>query len=208
MELFVVIAVIAVLAIMVYPGGRIMDKERALRVQCVNNLQQIGLADRVWETEVGNGTNYPIGVSVTNGGSMEFIIGPNEWRHFQIISNELYTPKVLICPTDSQMPATNFAFLRNSNISYFVGIDAVNETDPQRILSGDRNITNGTPIKNGILELTPNQPAGWTAEMHEKVGNLLLSDGSVSQVSRSGLQTAVANTGIATNRLQMPILGR
>lgn len=202
-ELFVVIAILAFLAMMVYPGGQ-KDKARALRIQCVNNLKQIGLATRVWEGD--HGDKFPWNIPGTNGGTMEFTTGLNEWRHFQIMSNELSTPKVLICPTDTaRVSATNFSFFSNSNISFFIGLDA-SQADPQSILSGDRNITNGTPIKNGILELSPNQPAGWTDEMHRKVGNITLSDGSVQQVTWFGLRNVMENTGTFTNRLQMPIL--
>ena len=42
--------------------------------------------------------------------------------------------------------------------------------------------------------------------MHNKVGNIGLADGSVQELSISGLQNTVANTGFATNLLQMPIL--
>ena len=177
---------------------------RAPRIQCVNNLKQIGLAYRIWSGD--HGDNYPMNISETNGGTIEFTTGPNAFRHFQVMSNELFTPKHLICPAEPDRTrewATNFNLLSNSNLSFFVGVDA-NETNVQMILSGDHNITNGTPVKNGLLELTTARPAGWTAEMHNKVGNLGLADGSVQQLSISGLQNAVANTGFATNRLQMP----
>jgi hypothetical protein len=140
---------------------------------------------------------------------MEFTTGLNAWRHFQIMSNELSTPKVLFCPAETDRTrfiATNFTWLNNSNLSFFVSVDASNETYPQTILSGDHNITNGIAVKNGLLELTTNQLAGWTSEMHDKVGNVGLADGSVQQVSITGLRTTVENTGLATNRLQMPIL--
>jgi prepilin-type processing-associated H-X9-DG protein len=137
---------------------------------------------------------------------MEYITGTNLWRHFQVMSNELSTPKVLTCPSDRPlMAATNFTFMNNSNISFFFGIDA-SETNASMMLSGDRNITNGTRVKNGILELTTATPAGWTSEMHNKVGNIALADGSVQQVSITGLRNTVRNTGVATNRLQMPVL--
>jgi prepilin-type processing-associated H-X9-DG protein len=42
--------------------------------------------------------------------------------------------------------------------------------------------------------------------VHNKAGNILMADGSVQQVSIGGLHITVANTGLATNRLQMPIL--
>jgi prepilin-type processing-associated H-X9-DG protein len=148
-------------------------------------------------------------ISETNGGTMEFT-GANAWRHFQIMSNELSTPRILWCPTETdpnRFRGTNFIWLNNSNLSFFVGVDVSNDLNPQMILSGDRNITNGLPIKNGILEVGSNSPAGWTAEMHNKVGNILLADGSVQQVSGAGLRSTIGNTSIATNRLQMPVLG-
>ena len=201
-ELFVVIVVLAILVAMVNPGGS-HEKARSTRIQCVNNLKQCGLAFRVWEGD--HGDKYPMNVSETNGGTMEFTAGPDLWRHFQVASNELSTPKVLWCPTDTRIAATNFTFLRNSNISFFIDLDST-ETDPQLLLAGDCNLTNGTPIRNGILEVSTNQPAGWTAEMHKKVGNLLLSDGSVQQVSITGLRSSIENSGGFTNRLQMPVL--
>ena len=205
MELFVVIAVIVIIALMFDIPVPSHAKARAQRVQCVNNLKQTGSAFGIWAND--NGGRYPMEISETNGGTMEFTSGPSEWRHFQVMSNELSTPRTLLCPADDLRPvaATNFVFFNNSNVSYFVSLSAV-KTDPSGIWSGDRNITNGTPIKNGILELTTNQPTGWTAEMHKRVGNIALSDGSISQVSQTGLRTALANSGLATNRLQMPIL--
>jgi hypothetical protein len=124
------------------------------------------------------------------------------------MSNELSTPKILFCPEESdgnRFAGTNFN-LSNSNLSFFVGVGA-NETNYTMILSGDRNITNGTPIRNGLLEVTTNTPPGWTAELHKKVGNIVLADGSVQQDSIVGLQNQFAYTGEVTNRLQMPVLG-
>lgn len=225
-ECLVVAATVLVLMFLLIPRSRTYG--RAPRIQCVNNLKQIGLAYRIWEGDHGN--EYPMAVSETNGGTMEFDTGLNAFRHFLVMSNELSTPEVLLCPAESdqrRVSASAFAFnlngtfdpttgepiagpisfLNNSNISYFVGVDA-RETNAMMILSGDRNITNGLPVKNGLLELTTNQLAGWTAEMHNKVGNILLADGSVQEVSISGLQNLIANTGVETNRLQMPVLGQ
>ena len=67
-----------------------------------------------------------------------------------------------------------------------VGLDA-DESRPQTILSGDRNITNGLPRSSGILSLEPDRPAGWTAEIHIEQGNIGLADGSVQQVTESQL---------------------
>lgn len=206
LEIFVILAVISVLVILLVPALH-RAKIRAQRISCNNNLKQVGLAYSVWGGD--HKDTYPMQVAGTNGGTMDFITGPNAWRHYQVMSNELSTPLVLICPAETdhmRAAAATFDFLRNSNLSYFVGLDA-NETNPQLILAGDRNVTNGTSVKNGVLDLTTNTPAGWTAEMHNGVGNLTLADGSVQQVSTLGLRTSVANTSLATNRLQMPVLG-
>lgn len=205
-EVFVVIVIVGLFALMFF-GVPDHSKARACRVQCLNNLKQIGVAARVWEGD--NGNTYPWQTPGTNGGTMDFVTGPNAWRHFQVMSNELSTPKILLCPVDDDQhttQATNFANLSNSYISYFVGIDAC-ETNAMMLLSGDHNLTNGTPVRNGLLQLTTNDSSGWTAGMHNKVGNIAKADGSVQAVSSSGLRTIVENTGVATNRLQMPILG-
>ena len=207
-EVLMVLAALMILAAIFLPAMlRPRSFSGSTRIQCVNNLKQIGLATRVWEGD--NNDTYPMFVPETNGGSMEFTAGTNAWRHFQVMSNELSTPKLLICPVESdthRFVASNFIWMSNSNLSYFVGIVS-NETNPELILSGDHNITNGTPVKNGMLDLTTTAPAGWTAENHNTVGNIVLADGSVQQVSIAGLQSAVATSGGATNHLQMPILG-
>jgi len=202
-EVLVISAVLIVLTSLLWPSIA-EPREPRQRIQCIHNLKQIGLATRVWEGD--HGDKYPWSVPGTNGGTMDFISGPNAWRHFQVMSNELSTPKVLLCPADDsrRVAATNFNFMNNSNVSYFVGIDAP-ETNPQSLLFGDR-ITNGTPIRNGILELTTNSPTGWTAEIHRKVGNIVLADGSVQQVSQNGLRQTLASTGAVTNRLLLPVL--
>lgn len=211
-ELLVIIAVVVVLAAIIVPSTTTKSKARASRIQCVDNLKQIGLAERIWEGDHGN--LYPPEVSETNGGMMEFTSKLNSFRYIQFMSNKLGTPKLLWCPLDSaRFPANTFnarpppgevPFLSNSNISYFVGLDA-NESDPESILMGDRNITNGTSLRNGILELTPNHPAGWTSEMHNRVGNIVLADGSLEELSISGLQNSSIGVG-ETNRLLMPVL--
>jgi type II secretory pathway pseudopilin PulG len=200
-EVLMVIAVLFIFAAWLLPRLARPRLRLRMRIQCVNNLRQAGLSFRVWEGD--NGDKYPMQISQTNGGTMEFITGPNAFRHFQIMSNELNTPKVLFCPADSKILAANFPMFNNSNLSYFIGVDAT-ETNADMMLLGDRNITNGTPIRNGLLELTTNHPAGWTAEMHVKAGNILMTDGSVQQVSVVSLRAGLANTGVATNRLQMP----
>lgn len=81
------------------------------------------------------------------------------------------------------------------------------ESYPQMLFSGDDNLTvNGRnhPVKSGILEITTNTEIGWMETRHIKVGNISFADGSVAEVSASGLQSALQNTGVATNRLAIP----
>jgi prepilin-type processing-associated H-X9-DG protein len=175
-------------------------KGKSKRIQCVNNLKQDGLAFRLWEGD--NGDKYPMAVSTNKGGTMEFAKSGNTFRHFQVMSNELNTPKILVCPADTRVAATNFVCLKNQNVSYFVGLDAVESYE--MLLTGDRNVTNGLSPVRSVLELRPAIPAGWTEAMHNGNGNVGMADGSVFQHTTLTLQNALRNTGNTTNRIALP----
>jgi hypothetical protein len=176
---------------------------RSPRINCVNNLKQVGLAYRVWSLD--HNDLFPTQVSLTNGGTLELQETGPASVHYGVLSNELNTPKVLLCPTDRKRTlAVGFGpGFSDQNLSYFIGVDA-NPTNVQMFLSGDRNITNGVRIKKGFLNLTTNEPAGWTDDFHQRHGNVGLADGSVQQFSSSRLRAAIAGTGVTTNRLLMP----
>ena len=109
--------------------------------------------------------------------------------------------------TDNRTPANDFLLtLSNTNVSYFLGVDAV-DTYPQMLLSGDRNIANGPLPPNRVLSITTNTPIDavrWGTDMHKNQGNVAMADGSVQAFSSARLREALANTGVATNRLAMP----
>jgi prepilin-type processing-associated H-X9-DG protein len=88
-------------------------------------------------------------------------------------------------------------------IGYFVGIDA-DDNHPQMLLVGDRNITGGVRLPNGILEITSNSVVGWSAEMHKNLGNIAFTDGHVETLTTAFLRECLTNTGVATNRLAIP----
>ena len=97
-EVGVVVAIVLILLAVLLPGIA-KTRKTSSRVGCVNNLKQVGLAYRIWEGD--NGDTYPMGISVTNGGSMEMVQTGNAILTFQVLSNELSTPKILICPADA-----------------------------------------------------------------------------------------------------------
>jgi prepilin-type processing-associated H-X9-DG protein len=200
--LLVVVAVLAILAAMLLPALA-AAKKKAQRINCVNNLKQCGLAFRIWEGD--NGDKLPMDVPMAKGGTKEFDTGADTFRHFQVMSNELSTPKILICPADTRSVADNFARLKNQNVSYFVGLEA-NDANPQRFLDGDRNLTSDNAPENGILKLVPGGPVSWTTAIHNNQGNVGLADGSVQQYSSSVLRQALKSSGDPTNiwRIALP----
>jgi hypothetical protein len=216
-EVLVVVAVLFLFLVLIDFGPSPRVKDKARRIFCMNNLKQIGIAFRFWEGD--NNGKYPMVVSITNGGAMELIGTGNVAACFQVMSNELSTPKILVCSEDiRRVRAANFSIgFDNSHISYFVGLDA-DERKPQMFLSGDDNFAiGGVPVKSGPLELSANLPIAWSPGRHNAynthfwtpardrfIGNIGLADGSVQQVTTDGLQTALQQTGVATNRLVLP----
>jgi prepilin-type processing-associated H-X9-DG protein len=176
-------------------------RDRARSVCCNCNLKQVGLSFRLWSQD--NTNQYPMSVSTNFGGAQEFVKFEQAFQYFQSTSNELNTPLILVCPADTREPARNFASLSNSNLSYFVGLDAV-DTNPQGLLCGDRNVTGGRKLANGILEISTNDPVGWSDEMHRTMGNVAFADGHVDSLNAAALREAVQNSGNLTNRLAIP----
>jgi prepilin-type N-terminal cleavage/methylation domain-containing protein/prepilin-type processing-associated H-X9-DG protein len=204
MTLIEVIAVIAVVVVLVGLAiGALSNAIRKSRSICCDcNLKQIGLSFRIFAND--HNDTFPMGVSTNKGGSLEYLTTNEMFRHFQVMSNELSTPVILICPTDTRKAVKSFSVLSNTNVSYFVGVDA-NDKFPQSLLAGDRNLmTNGGPVGSGLLELKTNQTVGWTAAMHNGRGNAALGDGSVSGFTPALLREQVIHSGLESNRLLIP----
>src|SRR5437667_10791355 len=93
-ELLVVIAIIALLAALLLPSLA-RAKEQARRIQCVSNLKQIVIADRVFASDRDG--YFPWHTAVDEGGTYGLAAGLC-WSNCLAISNELVTPRVLRCP--------------------------------------------------------------------------------------------------------------
>jgi prepilin-type processing-associated H-X9-DG protein/prepilin-type N-terminal cleavage/methylation domain-containing protein len=201
-ELLATIAVIAFVALFLLPA--LMPQHHyAPRIKCVSNLKQVGLAFRIWEGD--NNDNFPMRYYTNSLGQPSYTDSANLFHYFQVMSNELNNPNVVICPDDrKRIGATNWDNdFNGSHISYFAGLEA-KDALPQSFLAGDANITNGLTITNGLLILTTNLPPSWTKKRHDGAGNILFADGSVQELSTAALRITLQKTGMVTNRLLLP----
>ena len=203
LEVFIVLAAVVILAAVFLPV-LVISQKKVSRISCVNNLKQIGLTYHIWEGD--NGDKFPMGISVTNGGSMEMVQTGNVAQTFIVMSNELSIPKILICPyATNNSYAVSFGELSNSNISYFVAVDATNDVNPQMILSGDSNFEIGGQLVNsGLNSFRVNDSVAWSPARHIKAGNIGFADGNVQSTTSKSLQTYLQQTGLATNRFAIP----
>ena len=191
-ELLVVVAVIGTLAALYLPATN-RAQMKARQLQCLMNLHQAGLAFQMFAQD--HDTRYPMGVPVREGGSKEYAIQGQAFRHFQVMSNLLQQPRILLCPADKlRHPAASWSSLQNENLSSFVGLDA-HPGRGDHLLAGDRNVTNQTVVSGTILFMTTNDIAGWTRNLHDRRGNVLFADGRVEQLNSEGLQAALRKHG-------------
>ncbi|HTL16760.1 MAG TPA: type II secretion system protein [Patescibacteria group bacterium] len=232
-ELFAVVFLVTLLSSMLLPALA-RTKASAQRINCSDNLKRIGVAFQAWGS--GHSDKFPMSVPVSNGGYAEYVgvrsLSPAQassrgvFGMFQVMSNELSTPHLLICPAENEgrMAATTFSgvippgstdvpFTNDLNTSYFVGVDAV-ETGALMPLSGDHNMGsdgNLIPLAGFVTAPSTYRPAfnvslgtnfavnagpGWLNTMHSKQGDIVMADGSVQQLNRTQLQQVLHNAPV------------
>jgi prepilin-type N-terminal cleavage/methylation domain-containing protein/prepilin-type processing-associated H-X9-DG protein len=201
LELLCVIAVIAILAALLLPTLT-QARDRAKQTQCAGQLKDIAVAFHSFAHDHNN--QFPMQVPVAAGGSLwaaprgnsnrtaaELVLA---YRHFQVLASELRTPKMVICPADTRLPAVSFSVLSNQNLSYFAALNA-ELGNANSLLAGDRNLTNDWSPPTSVQRVGPNYLFRWSQELHRFRGNLLFSDGHVDQTTDKGLQVLSRASG-------------
>jgi len=90
-------------------------RAKAMRIQCVNNMKQLGLSVRVWAVDNGD---------MTPSSLLE-------------MTNEMSTPKILSCPADPAHPAATggWASYSTANCSYeYLAPSVPDGAEPNRVL--------------------------------------------------------------------------
>jgi hypothetical protein len=200
-EIMGVTVVVSILVMIALPMAA-RGKRHTTDIKCRNNLKNVGLAYRIWCTDGGD--SFPFQVSTNEGGTFE--LTNDIAAQFRVLSNELSTPKILLCPRDYNREATNWPSLSAKNISFFAGYDA-HETFPQSLLAGDAGFSvNGAKPKSGLHWLKRTNLYVYPQNLHTKknTANICLGDGSVTTIGSADLLRLVAKSEAGTNRIILP----
>jgi len=203
LELLGVLSALGFLAAVVLPSLA-NSRPRSDRVICVNNLRQIGMGLQLWGDD--HHEQIPWHVAVADGGTKLHPLSANAWLHFSWLSNDLASAKVLLCPSDTGRPASDFtgspsggylhSNYRNAATSYFLNAHPFGTFQGNRMVAGDRNLpVLGNSLRSVLaaVSIIGECPASvsWTTALHDNAGNLLIFDGQVEQANHQQLRAAV-----------------
>jgi hypothetical protein len=206
-DLLASMAGLALLGILLLPALAGISSD-SKTVYCLNNLRQIDNAWRAWASD--HRDRFPWQVEAGEGGTR---YNGNSWQHFAAASNELRTPRVLVCPSDTRKkPASHFGnsidglghnSRRDNAVSYFVGLDVMINS-PGEVLTGDRHLAGLMPNRpciwlfSNVASEVPQQLESlqWVNGVHgANIGNVALADGSVRTTSNSSFRSLFNKPG-------------
>lgn len=192
-ELLVTVAILMVLASLLLPALA-RAKEHARRIKCISNLKQITYAAKQFALD--HDSRHPWHVKTSEGGTYGTSAGV-AWRNFRALSNELQSPQVLVCPSDTDtkkmagtFPEFASSAFRSNALSFFVGLDGYEQL-PLAMIAGDRNIAGGPSDTCGSVADAPgakareykagNPSIRWRDTIHRLSGDIAFADGSVQR---------------------------
>ncbi|HMJ89390.1 MAG TPA: hypothetical protein VK530_06220 [Candidatus Acidoferrum sp.] len=195
-ELLAVLTGCAVLMAIILPALG-SDSIRTQRALCANNLSRIGQAFASWAAD--HDGRYAWEVPKSAGGNQNFCLVSTQ---FVVLSNELVSPQVLVCPSDGLKSAANnwpsFFSSGEQNVSYL--LTRTSQLEGRAILSGDRNLTADTTGGCGFRERSIFRPAtnaSWDLQIHVQRGHFLFNDGSVEGTDTPRLRAILSPPGVS-----------
>lgn len=116
-------------------------RQRALRIKCVNNLKNVGLAARIWTTLQDDKKHLP--------------------NDCQAMKNELSTPRILFCPSDPArgqgQSVDNWEQFASQGGSYEILSPGIAEDFPDAVYARCPFHNNVLRVDGSVLQLSPSQ---------------------------------------------------
>ncbi|HVU08308.1 MAG TPA: type II secretion system protein [Verrucomicrobiae bacterium] len=206
-EVLVILAVVFILAALLLPA--IHNRPRkATMPMCMNNQKQIAIGLFMFNGD-HNG-NFPWQLSETNGGARGKISTGRASEQFHPLWDYTKNFSVFICPIDKvKFVATNISTFSESNLSYFVNVDATTNNAANTILTGDRYLmANSKPVSSGLFGYSTNEVLSWSNDSHYGSSNpsgvLSFADDHVEFVRSANLNSIFLRESVITNQFVVP----
>jgi hypothetical protein len=224
-ELLVALAVAIVLLVLLAPA-LMRHRIEALRFQCVSNLKQIVVVEFTWRHDREK-ESYHWGTPSAEGGTLDHPQAHHAWFQWSLISNNLGSPKVLVCPADrsarvasdwTMSPTGGFLnpTFQDAALSYFIntsadldhGLIPMNiEHAALAVVAGDRTVRVDGPSQAcsrhtnlSYVCVSPLRLCRWVPPLHGPRGVVAMADGSVFSTDHVGLNHFLTNASYAKDR--------